>query len=321
MMKQQVYIYPGSDHVFRTLWDDARGVEDLHIIDSLFLDASIESNILYFKRKNKVLWKLFGQRILRHYLKNINGLEKISRDSIVVFSNISIRFLPVSFLQKMRSQGIKLVVYFIDSISNINAKEAFNYVNLGLFDAVFSFDKEDSDRYGFIHFYTMYSRHYTFKKKNSILYDAVYIGSDKGRYRMLTSLKNRCPNSRFYVSMLNISEDQMNSSGFQSNKSILYRDSLEIVQKANCIIDLVLDPKQSGLSLRVYEAISFQKKLVTNNPSIFDFPFYNPKFMLYIKNIEDIDEKFITEKVQVDYGYKDEFSPMEFVKNIRKNIG
>lgn len=319
-MKQQVYIFPGSDHVFRTLWDDARGAEDLRIIDSLFLDASIESKILYFKRKNKVLWKLFGQRILRCYLKNINALESIDRDSIVVFSNISVRFLPVSFLQKMRTQGIKLVVYFIDSISNINAKEAFNYVKLGLFDAVYSFDKEDSKRYGFIHFYTMYSRHYAFTKKSSILYDAVYIGSDKGRYRMLTSLKNKCPNSRFYVNMLNISEDQMRSSGFQSNKSILYRDSLEIVQKANCIIDLVLDPKQSGLSLRVYEAISFQKKLVTNNPSIFDFPFYNPKFMLYIKNIEDIDEKFIKEKLQVDYGYKDEFSPMEFVKNIRKKI-
>lgn len=317
-MEQKVYIYPGSDHVFQALMDDARDVDDIQIVDSLFSNNSIESKILETKRKHKYLWKLFGQQVLKHYVSKTNGFRNMAAGSMVVFSNISVRFLPISFLKEMRNKGNKLVVYFIDSISNINAKEAFEYVKLGIFDLVLTFDKADAKRYGFTHFYTMYSRHYNFSDVKSIEYDAVYIGSDKGRYRMLTELKGKCHNTRFYVDMLNISEKQKRDSGFQSNKSVLYTDSLKIVQKSNCIIDLVLDPEQSGLSLRAYEAIAFNKKLITNNKSILEFPYYNPKYMLYFKNIKDIDENFIKSKIDIDYKYNEEFSPIVFVQKIKK---
>ena len=229
MIKQQVYIYPGSDHVFQALLDDARNVDGIQIVDSIFSNNYIESKILQTKSKHKYLWKLFGQQVLKHHVHNANGLKNIKVGSIVVFSNISVRFLPVSFLKKLKNQGIKLVVYFIDSISNINAKEAFRYVKLGMFDAVFTFDKEDAKRYGFTHFYTMYSRHYNFPEADSIDYDAVYIGSDKGRYNMLTELKAKCQHANLYIDMLNISEKQLKDSEFQSNKSIRYVDSLKIV--------------------------------------------------------------------------------------------
>lgn len=317
-MKQQVYIYPGSDHVFQALLDDAREVDGIHIVDSLFSKNSIESRILKIKSKHKYLWKLLNQQVLKHYVSKTNGFGDIGEDSFVVFSNISVRFLPISYLNKLKSSGIKLVVYFIDSISNINAKEAFGYVKLGIFDAVLTFDKEDAKRYGFTHFYTMYSRHYNFPPINSIEYDAVYIGSDKGRYNMLKELKAKCNHSKLYVNMLNISEKQMSDSEFQSNKSIHYVESLKIVQKSNCIIDLVLDPEQSGLSLRAYEAIAFNKKLITNNKSILDFPFYNPNYMFYFKDIKDIDEDFIKNRIPIDYGYNDEYSPLAFIRRIRE---
>lgn len=320
MMKQQVYIYPGSDHVFQALLDDARNVDGIQIVDSIFSNNSIESKILQTKSKHKYLWKLFGQQVLKHHVHYANGLKNIKVGSIVVFSNISVRFLPVSFLKNLKNQGIKLVAYFIDSISNINAKEAFRYVKLGIFDAVFTFDKEDAKRYGFTHFYTMYSRHYNFPEADSIDYDAVYIGSDKGRYNMLTELKAKCQHANLYIDMLNISEKQLKDSGFQSNKSIRYVDSLKIVQKSNCIIDLVLDPEQSGLSLRAYEAIAFNKKLITNNRSILEFPFYNPKYMFYFKDINGIDEDFIKTRMHVDYGYNDEYSPLSFVQRIREML-
>ena len=65
-----------------------------------------------------------------------------------------------------------------------------------------TFDKEDAKRYGFTHFYTMYSRHYNFPEADSIDYDAVYIGSDKGRYNMLTELKAKCQHANLYIDML-----------------------------------------------------------------------------------------------------------------------
>lgn len=317
MMKQQVFIYPGSDHVFQALMDDARNTDGVTIVDSLFNDSSIEQKIRSIKNKHHILWRLFEQLILKHYATSVVELPNVMKNSIVVFSNISVRYLSISTLTKLKAKGVKLVLYFIDSISNINAKEAFAYVNKGIFDLVFSFDKKDAIKYGFTHFYTMYSRHYDFPYVEYPDYDGIYVGSDKGRYNILTQFKKHCPNSCLYVSMLNISDKQMRASGFQSNVSISYVDSLKLVQKSNCIIDIVLDPEQSGLSLRAYEAIAFNKKLITNNKSIFEFPFYNPSFMYYFNDIQEINEDFLRKRVKVDYGYRDEYSPVAFIDLIK----
>ena len=47
------------------------------------------------------------------------------------------------------------------------------------------------------------------------------------------------------------------------------------------ILDLVRD-NQIGLSFRVFEAMAFQKKLITSNKSIKNYDFYNPKNILIV---------------------------------------
>ena len=138
MMKQQVFIYPGSDHVFQALMDDARNTDGVTIVDSLFNDSSIEQKIRSIKNKHHILWRLFEQLILKHYATSVVELPNVMKNSIVVFSNISVRYLSISTLTKLKAKGVKLVLYFIDSISNINAKEAFAYVNKGIFDLIYT---------------------------------------------------------------------------------------------------------------------------------------------------------------------------------------
>lgn len=320
-MKKNIIIYPGSDHVFQTLLYDARGLDSVSIYDNLFKSAEIEGKLSRFKRKHKLLWKFFGQYVINRQVDQLNGISKMSTDTIFVFSNISVRYISQKLLRQIRNRNCNIVLYFIDSISNPNSKEAYQYTKLGLFDIIYSFDKRDAEKYGFNHFYTMYSRKFVIPIFSEKRYDAVYIGSNKGRYQLLLNLKERLKKSKLYVNMLNITKEQLVESGFQDSRSIQYIESLGIVKSANCIIDLVLDPDQSGLSLRAYEAIAFNKKLITNNKSIKDFPFYNPKYMLYFDNVDDIDESFIKQSCDVDYEYNDEYSPINFLDNINIKLG
>ena len=94
-----------------------------------------------------------------------------------------------------------------------------------------------------------------------------------------------------------------------------YKEVLESTLKANCILEIVR-PGQVGFTLRTFEAVVYNKKLLTNNENIKDFKFYNPQYMKIFKKIEDIDWKWVHETLNVDYHYDDSFSPLRFIKEI-----
>jgi len=52
-------------------------------------------------------------------------------------------------------------------------------------------------------------------------------------------------------------------------------------------LDLV-QGNQTGLSFRVFEAMALQKKLITDNKAIRNYPFYNPNNILILDSKEII---------------------------------
>ena len=70
------------------------------------------------------------------------------------------------------------------------------------------------------------------------------------------------------------------------------------------------------MTLRYYEAITYNKKLITNNEMVKKLPFYNPYYMFVFCDPEDIDLAWVKRSVKVDYHYNNEFSPKELVKDI-----
>ena len=63
-------------------------------------------------------------------------------------------------------------------------------------------------------------------------------------------------------------------------------------------------------SLKGKERIVYNKMLITNNEHISDMPLYNPKYMKVFRKAEDLDFSFIKGDTTVDYGYKNQFSPL-----------
>ena len=52
--------------------------------------------------------------------------------------------------------------------------------------------------------------------------------------------------------------------------------------------------------------------------SIIKTDFYNPQYMLYIKDLDDLKVDFVKNSVVVDYKYNGEFSPLNRIKDIDK---
>ena len=82
---------------------------------------------------------------------------------------------------------------------------------------------------------------------------------------------------------------------FQSKK-IPLKNLLELYKETRIIVDIV-QGNQSGLSFRVFEAIALEKKIITNNPNIKNYNFYNPNNILVI----DDELQFDTPFFETDY--------------------
>ena len=187
--------------------------------------------------------------------------------------------------------------------------------------AVLTYDRNDAREYGFVYFgYTCYS------KFDDVLPDATasdiyYVGFDKGgRDETVRSvydrLSGRCV-CRFDV-VTNDPKKLAKTEGMPYQKGKLpYSVVLARTKATNCILE-VLQQKQTSRSMRWFEAIAYNKKLLTNNRNIADMPYYNPATMRYFETAEDIDIDWVLAKETIDYGYHGEFSPIYLIDIVDK---
>ena len=76
------------------------------------------------------------------------------------------------------------------------------------------------------------------------------------------------------------------------NEFIKYDVVLEETMKSNCILEMQLDV-QSAATQRYYEAVCYNKKLLTNNKNVVNLPFYNPDYIHVFEKPEDIDWEWV----------------------------
>ena len=88
---------------------------------------------------------------------------------------------------------------------------------------------------------------------------------------------------------------------------------------SKCVLEFMQEG-QNGATLRYFEAVCYNKKLLTDNPNITEFPYYDSRWMRVFKNVEDIDVNWLKENDEVDYQYKGDFSPVELVAYVQKKF-
>lgn len=135
-------------------------------------------------------------------------------------------------------------------------------------------------------------------KSTIIKYDVCFIGKEKGRYKTVVGLQKFLEHNN-YKCFIKITPNYSFLLKLHSyySRPISYDDYLEIIASSRCIIDLV-QKGQTGTTMRVFEALFSQKKLITNNVSLSSYDFYN-KQNVFILGEDPIDS--ICEFIDSDF--------------------
>ena len=104
---------------------------------------------------------------------------------------------------------------------------------------------------------------------------------------------------------------------FSENKSL---SEVENLTKDSLILIDIVRENQRGLSFRFFEAMAYQKKIITTNKNVMNYDFYNAQNILVInENDVKIPEEFInTPYVPLNKDLFEKYTLRSWVKNIFK---
>lgn len=231
------------------------------------------------------------------------------------------RLVDPKMLKKIKNkygEKVSNVLLLMDSIDVSKEITGWGKVTsfFQCYDKIVTFDINDSQKYGLIHITDPYSKR-IIKIDETKKSNLFFIGEDKQRSAILYKIAeeaNKCGLACNFL-VWGLKEEQINI-GFQKlHKYIPYEEMLEYVMVSDCLVE-VLAEGQSSSSLRYYEAVVYNKKLITNNKNILKMPFYNEDYIQYFESPEDIDYEWIKNPIKVDYAYNGEFSVNSLLKKI-----
>ncbi len=283
-----------ENYIFKSLESKGASVEYYQErIDNVFSHyLSKFCNILYIKLQSRHLKNIINNVAPYYdYLFLIRG-ELLKDDFFLkLFESTTINFK---------------VMYQWDSIQAIP-----NIINITkYFDKVFSFDYEDCKKEKFNYLPLFYVDDFCNIEKTEPLYDFFFVGvyhSNRHKYisivKDFANKKNMSVCIKMKISPLRFFFNKIFDKTFKDItfndiifKSISLKDAALLLKQSKIVIDVV-NTKQTGLSIRTFEALGAGKKLLTNNKYIKNEDFYNSSC---ICDFEQLDEKFIVSTCNIE---------------------
>ena len=257
---------------------------------------------------------------MKHIWSPLNYLnwEKDGHYLIFFFGIFTKLFEPKFILTLKERYNVEFSLCFLDAFDSPHSWAARYYIDNIPMKYIFTFDLSDAKKHGFYYFDAFYSM----KEMNLdtvVEYDLYYVGRNEDE--RLCFLENICFEMQEHdvSSKLRLhgvsEEDQVFKDKIIYNQFIKYDVVLEEVIKSNCILELQL-AVQSAATQRYYEAVCYNKKLLTNNKNVVNLPFYNPDYIHVFEKPEDIDWDWVKERIPIDYHYDGRFSPTHLIDQI-----
>lgn len=243
-----------------------------------------------------------------------------SADHLVVVDGVLDCIEPWD-LERCRKKNphIKISLYLLNSVnaSSPIMERIRKKIFLFPWNRVYTFDKDDAKKYGFVYAGFMYY------SKQELPWvepscDIHFVGGLKGNREPLINstysfLKDNGFKCDFNLMFMTQNEQKQVLEGATYYRGWRpYDFVLKKMNESRCILEICQEG-QSGASLRYFEAVCYNKKLLTNNKMIVDFPYYNPNYMRCFQRIDDIDVEWLRNEKNVDYGYRGDFSPKKFI--------
>ncbi len=244
-----------------------------------------------YQRVKNFFGKLFFKKNLKKIALNTFIMDQLNcagiQDIILV---IRPDLIDKKTHLEIKKNTKKYICYLYDSCSRFKIDNLL----IDVFDTIYSFDLEDVKKYNF-------------KKITNFIYnEKVEIKKNfLNRVFLIISLDERI---NFVVKFI----DLLNNLGIENNVIVVgskkpkilnskinfltEKLSHNVVKKTMSESEYFLDivrKNHNGLSFRIFEALAFQRKIITTNQNIKLYDFYNPKNILVLdENCNNIDTDF-----------------------------
>ena len=183
---------------------------------------------------------------------------------------------PVAQYISKKNPKIRIIVWYWNPVSSCVPVKHFPKGKC----EIWTFDESDAETYRLYKNTQYYFKNVEITKK-PIRYDAIFIGSDKGRFLELKSIEAALNDNGLHTYFHIVGSSAKRKQTIYSGKRLDYKNVLEYIAEAKAIVDVVSE-KQTGLTLRPLEALFFGKKLITTDKSIVYRDFYNPNNIFII---------------------------------------
>lgn len=304
-----------TPYIFKDLYSDER----VRVINTMI--AEPDNRILRIIQKIHLNGKI--NRIVLLPFKRVWGysLDDVAWKDDIEYFVIFNKVYPYesTYLRELKKRyNIKFVLFLTDSLKDYRFSwYEKRMIKKNIFDYVFTFNDADEGQYNIMFMHTPYSQIQE-RESAEIQYDLYFMGMNKGRIQKLYSvfalLKANGCSALFRISEVP-NAWQKYKGEIVFNRRIPYPMVIDEAKKCNCILEVLINI-QSGATLRYYEAICYNKKLLTNNKNVVNLPFYNPDYIHVFEKPEDIDWEWVKERIPVDYHYDGRFSPTHLIDKI-----
>jgi len=251
--------------LFPTIEDDIPNVilsrySDVASADSIYKEIGVLGRAV---RRALSTINLSTGAFLASWVKSLNTF-----DIVIIEADINNITVP-RVLRNLGYSGRIIYWYWNPVISCVNP----NRINRDLCE-VWSFDKGDCERFGM-----EYNSQFYFSRipRNSQkpIYDAYFIGLDKGRYTLLDRLKNELSGQGISCRFDIVKDGHSIENGTYTDRQS-YSEIISTIERTRALVDIVQEG-QRGMTLRSMESLFFNKCLITNNLFVAEEPFYSPE--------------------------------------------
>lgn len=303
---------------------------------SNFLSIENNGNLNSNNRVLNHIYKLYSsERVnsiipLPQFIWNKKYLEKVhfndNKPICFLFGSLSKKYIDMKLFSYIRKHypNCKIVLLLRDVVNVCLSKTHLSDVDSlkEIFDVIYSIDEYSVQKYDFKPINVMCSRYPVKKPKDSKKSDVVFVGKAKDRMDTLNEIYTKLT-SQGIVCDFTILKDGKAVDAAPGIKVIdtymNYEEMLQRTVNSRCILEIT----QKGISSkssRFLEALCYNKKLITDVAEISDSKFYNPNYIRIIQSANDINIDFIMSRINVNYGYDGEYSPIKMIEKIDDDL-
>lgn len=306
-----------------------------------FYGIENRNDIVFFNSKLPLDMNKISSKLARYYFSNtLNkrvklpfkklwykkfynnlGLDSNSEQVLIIYDKNMLAY-NWDFLSRVKSvyPKIKLVYAFTNVVKFSGAilNDCVEKLN-DYYDVVLAFDPIDSKKYNFDYSPLVCNTNLKYCH-GEIKQQVFYVGTAKDRLHELKAVCRRLDELgiSYDFNITEVPEDEIdNSLNITYNKRKSYLDVLDHISSSGCILD-VIQGESSGLTLKTCEAVCYDKKLITTNKHIVEYPFYKKEYVLIIETANDITSDFLRNYEDVHYSTEDKaiFSTDAFLSRI-----